>query len=97
MAQNVRHYQDVVIDFVDYFNGQIVTGKYRVPFIVNMDETNQDFDVILRKMLERIGPQMASGYGSCCPCYSCFGCYYEWCQVTSNGNFQGSATRKDLV
>jgi phosphoserine aminotransferase len=62
MAQNVRHYQDIVNDFVDYFNRQIVTGKYRAPCIVNIDETNLDFDVTLRKMLERIGLQTVSGY-----------------------------------
>ena len=28
MAQNVRHYQDIVNDFVTYFNRQIVAGKY---------------------------------------------------------------------
>jgi hypothetical protein len=49
MAQNVRCYQDIVNDFVNYFNRQIVAGKYRVPCIVNMDKTNLDFNVILRK------------------------------------------------
>jgi hypothetical protein len=48
MAQNVRHYQDIVNDFIDYFNRQIVTGKYRVPCIVNMDKTNLDFDMTPR-------------------------------------------------
>jgi|LakMenEpi03Aug12_release.lakeMendotaPanAssembly.Ray.scaffolds.fasta_scaffold240978_2 transposase-like protein len=62
MAQNVRHYQDIVNDFVTYFNRQIVAGKYRAPCIVNMDETNLDFDVTPRKTLERIGPRTVSGY-----------------------------------
>jgi hypothetical protein len=62
MAQNVRHYQDIDNDFVDYFNRQIVAGKYRAPCIVNMDKTNLDYDVAPRKMLERSGPWMISGY-----------------------------------
>jgi hypothetical protein len=62
MVQNVRHYQDIVNDFVTYFNRQIVVGKYRAPCIVNMDEKNLDFDVTPRKTLERIGPRMVSGY-----------------------------------
>jgi hypothetical protein len=62
MVQNVRHYQDIVNDFIDYFNRQIVAGKYRAPCIVNMDKTNLDFNVTPRKTLERIGPRTVSGY-----------------------------------
>jgi hypothetical protein len=62
MAQNIRHHQDIVNDFCDYFHRQIVAGKYTATFIVNMDETNLDFDVMPRKMLGRIGLQMVSGY-----------------------------------
>jgi hypothetical protein len=57
-----KHYQDIVNDLVDYFNRQIVAGKYRAPCIVNMDETNLDFDVTPRKMLESIGLWTVSGY-----------------------------------
>ncbi len=35
---HVRHYQDIVNDFMHYFNRQIVAGKYRAPCIVNMDK-----------------------------------------------------------
>jgi hypothetical protein len=58
----VSGYKDVVYDFIDYFNRQIVAGKYRAPCIVNMDETNLDFDVTPRKTLEMIGPRTVSGY-----------------------------------
>ncbi len=51
-----------MIDFVDYLKRQIVTGNFRAPFIVNMDETNLDFDITPRKTLERIGPWTVSGY-----------------------------------
>ena len=55
MAQNVRFHEAIIADFVDYCNRHIVAGRYGADQIVNMDETNLDFDIDPRYMLERKG------------------------------------------
>jgi hypothetical protein len=55
MAQNVRFHEAIIADFVDYCNRQIVTGRYGADQIVNIDETNLDFNIDPRYTLERKG------------------------------------------
>jgi hypothetical protein len=44
VAQNTRHDQAVVNDYIQYVKEAITPGKYKSPDIVNIDETNVDFD-----------------------------------------------------
>ena len=45
VAQNTRHDEDAINNFVQYVNGQITTGRYPASHIVNIDETNIYFDM----------------------------------------------------
>jgi hypothetical protein len=54
-AQNVHYEQHIIDDFILYMNWQIVTGRYSSDGIINMDETNVDFDPSPRATLCQIG------------------------------------------
>jgi hypothetical protein len=43
-AQNIHYEQHIIDDFIFYVNWQIVMGKYSSDVIINMDETNVNFD-----------------------------------------------------
>ena len=45
VAQNTRHNEQIINDFVLYTNEQITSGQYSACDIVNMDETNVYFDL----------------------------------------------------
>jgi hypothetical protein len=62
MAQNVRFHEAIILDFVDYCNRQIFAGRYGADQIVNMDETNLDFDIDPRYTLERKGERSVNSY-----------------------------------
>ena len=46
VAQNTRYEASVIDDFVVYVNEQIVSGNFGPSEIVNIDETNIEFDMI---------------------------------------------------
>jgi transposase-like protein len=60
-AQNIRYQQPVINDFVTYVQRQIVAGKYDADLILNVDETNIDFDETSGKTLAGIGTRSVSG------------------------------------
>jgi len=60
-AQNIRYHQPVINDFVTYVQRQIVAGKYDANVILNVDETNIDFDETSGKTLEGIGTRSVDG------------------------------------
>jgi hypothetical protein len=54
-AQNIHFEQHIIDDFILYVNQQIVAGRYSSDVIINVDETNVDFDPSPRATLCRIG------------------------------------------
>jgi hypothetical protein len=54
-AQNIHVEQPIIVDFTRYINRQIVSGRYSANVIINVDETNVDFDPCPRTTLCRIG------------------------------------------
>ena len=54
-AQNIHYEQPIIDDFTHYINRQIVIGRYSADLILNMDETNVDFDPSPRTTLSKIG------------------------------------------
>ncbi len=54
-AQNIHFEQPIIMDFTHYINWQIVSGRYSADVIINVDETNMDFDPSSRTTLCRIG------------------------------------------
>jgi transposase-like protein len=54
-AQNIHFEQPIIVDFTRYINRQIVSGRYSANVIINVDETNVDFDPSPRTTLCRIG------------------------------------------
>lgn len=46
VAQNTRYNVETINDFVHYINDQIVTGGFDADQIVNIDETNIEFDMV---------------------------------------------------
>ena len=60
-AQNIRYHQRFIDDFLRYTQRQIVAGKYNSPVILNMDETNIDFDETNGTTLAKIGNRSVSG------------------------------------
>jgi hypothetical protein len=69
-AQNVHYEQHIIDDFILYVNWQIVAGRYSSDVIINMDETNVDFDPSPRTMLcwirEWSVNACISGHSGCC-------------------------------
>jgi hypothetical protein len=59
-AQNVQNEQHIIDDFILFVNQQLVVGRYPSDVIINMDETNVDFDPSLRTMLCWIGEQLVN-------------------------------------
>jgi hypothetical protein len=59
-AQNTRHLQEIMCDFVSYVNGFIVTNDIPPSCVVNIDETNVDFSVDCHYTLERVGARTVS-------------------------------------
>jgi hypothetical protein len=51
----------VIIDFLTYVQQQIVPGKYGANIVLNLDETNIDFDETSGKTLAEIGTRSVSG------------------------------------
>ena len=70
MAQNTRYEASVIDKFVVYVNKQIVSGNFGPLEIVNIDETNIDFDMIGSITLANQGSRTVSlrstGSSSCC-------------------------------
>jgi len=60
-AQNIRFHQPIIDDFLRYVQRQIVAGKYNRHVILNVDETNIDFDETSRTTLAKIGTRSVSG------------------------------------
>jgi len=59
-AQNIHYEQQIIDNFIHYVNQQIVAGRYSADVIINMDETNVDFDPSPRSTLCRIGERSVS-------------------------------------
>ena len=59
-AQNIRFHEHVMNDWVTYVNRQIVAGKYEDACIINVDETNVDFDPSPSRTLCKIGERTVS-------------------------------------
>ena len=70
VAQNTRHDEDAINNFVQYVNGQITTGRYPASHIVNFDETNIYFDMTGAITLVNRGTRTISvrTSGSSSPC-----------------------------
>jgi hypothetical protein len=51
----------VIIDFLTYVQWQIDAGKYGANTVLNVDETNIDFDEMSGKTLAKIGMRSVSG------------------------------------
>jgi len=60
VAQNHHYNAAVITDWVGYINEQIVSGKYQASTIVNIDETNIDFDLTSATTLANKGEQTIS-------------------------------------
>lgn len=60
VAQNTRHEQDVIDDFVSYVNEQIACLAIPGSHIVNIDETNIDFDMVSGITLANRGSRTVS-------------------------------------
>jgi transposase-like protein len=56
-AQNHVYNQEVMADWVGYINREIEISKYSADVIVNMDETNVDFDMSSNYTLEEKGAE----------------------------------------
>ncbi len=69
-AQNIHFEQPIIVDFTRHINWQIVSGRYSANVIINVDETNVDFDPSPRTTLCRIGEWSVkariSGHSGCC-------------------------------
>jgi hypothetical protein len=61
-AQNIHFEQPIMDDFTHYINRQIVIGRYSADLILNMDETNVDFDPSPRTTLSRIGERSVNAH-----------------------------------
>jgi hypothetical protein len=61
-AQNIHYEQHLIDNFILYVNQQIVSGRYSADVIINMDETNVDFDPSPRSTLCRIGEKSVSAH-----------------------------------
>jgi hypothetical protein len=59
-AQNIRFHEHIMNDWVTYINRQIVAGKYEDACIINIDETNIDFDPSPSRTLCKIGDRTVS-------------------------------------
>lgn len=55
VAQRTRHDEKIIDDFVQYVNTQISMGSLEGACVVNMDETNVDFDMTSSVTLEERG------------------------------------------
>jgi len=55
VAQNHRFNAVVIQDWLAYINGQVVTHRFAASQIVNIDETNIDFDPTFNTTLANIG------------------------------------------
>ena len=60
-AQNICFHQPIIDDFLRYVQRQIVAGKYDRHVILNVDETNIDFDETSGTTLAKIGTRSVSG------------------------------------
>jgi len=54
-AKNIHFEQPIIDDLLHYINLQILIGRFSADLILNMDETNVDFDPPPRTTLSRIG------------------------------------------
>jgi transposase-like protein len=59
-AQNHIYNIDIMIDWVNYVNREIVVSKYTADCIVNIDQTNIDFDVASPTTLQSAGSRTVS-------------------------------------
>jgi hypothetical protein len=75
-AQNIHFEQPIIDDFTHYINWQIVIGRYSADLILNMDETNVDFDPSPSTTLSRIGERSVNAHikGNSGQCTAILGC-----------------------
>lgn len=66
-AQNTRHSVDIMDDFVSYVNQQITMMDYHPLSIVNIDETNVNYDMPARTTLSPRGSRTVSVTGTGSP------------------------------
>jgi len=67
VAQNHHYNAAVIADWMGYINKQIVSGKYWASTIVNIDETNIDFDLMtLANQGEWMVSIHSNGSNQCC-------------------------------
>ena len=59
-AQNHIYNQDIMLDWVQYVNREIVVSRYPADCVVNIDQTNIDFDVASPTTLQSAGSRTVS-------------------------------------
>ena len=59
-AQNHIYNQDIMIDWVKYVSRQVVMSSYTVDCVVNIDQTNNNFDVASPTTLQSAGSRTVS-------------------------------------
>jgi hypothetical protein len=64
VAQNTRHCETVINDFVSFVNEHIQTMKVPPNAVVNIDETNVDYDMSPTSTLNRRGGRTVSVLGT---------------------------------
>ena len=64
MAQNTRHAEEIAVDFVNAVNQHIKIMKISPHLVVNIDETNVDFDMPSSSTLSRRGERTVTVHGN---------------------------------
>jgi DDE superfamily endonuclease len=94
VAQNTRYDAGIMEEFTSYVNGQIESGGYTADLVVNIDETNIEFDMTGTMTLAPEGAQTVSirTSGSSSRCTVLLGVTLSGIKLPPFIIFKGSAT-----